>query len=60
MAIFLLGNFPTVVLMRILCVRVKLINKYYSLLVVMGLAMGGLLELMGPDVGCAFPIYTPE
>ena len=38
----------------------EITDKYNSLLVVMGLAMGGLLELMGPDVGCAFPIYTPE
>ena len=22
--------------------------------------MGGLLELLGPDIGCAFPMYTPE
>ena len=22
--------------------------------------MGGLLELLGPEIGCAFPMYTPE
>ena len=33
---------------------------YYSILVVLGLAMGGLLELLGPEIGCAFPMYTPE
>ena len=39
---------------------ISLVIWLSSLLVVLGLAMGGLLELAGPDFGCSFPEFTPE